>query len=157
LSYRRRYARYIIHCRTLPTVHDGKELTCDGYKDIPGAGASQHRTLTVAPSNIACNSLIVCLRVRAKPKTRESLAGMSLHPSTERHLDLRRRRSKIHYIILTMFCRSRCAFSSSHDQSKPGFRQGTLWLCHHDNLKVCRLGRGQTQRYELHMRVFNAQ
>lgn len=157
MSHRRRYARYIIHCRTLPTVHDGKELTCDGYKDIPGAGASQHRTLTVAPSNIACNSLIVCLRVRAKPKSCEPLAGMSLHPPTELHFNLRQCGSKIHYIVITMFCRCECASSSSHGQSKRDFHQGTVWLCHHGDLEACGLGRGRTQRYDLHIRVFNAQ
>jgi len=39
-----------------------------------GGGASQHRTLTVAPSNIACNSLIVVSTCTSKAKkTCESL------------------------------------------------------------------------------------
>lgn len=33
---------------TLPTVHDGKELTCNGYKDIPGAGG------VAAPNSNGC-------------------------------------------------------------------------------------------------------
>jgi hypothetical protein len=63
---------------------------------------------------------------------------MSLHPATDGILPFVDVEAKY---IITIFCWRECAFSSSHDQSKQGFHQGTVRLCQQDNLEVYAMGR----------------